>query len=363
MMDRSGRTAICSIAFIDIVGYSRVPDARQADLKLSFGAAVAEAVKLVAEAERIVIDTGDGAALCFFGDPEDAIFCATAVRDAFCDRDDPRGASLRIGINLGPVRVVEDLNRQQNLIGDGINVAQRVMTFSDPGEILVSRSYYEVVARLNDGNDRLFRYLGIKKDKHIREHQVYAVVVEGGAAALAPEPPVRAVEEDADPSSVVPDELRRLAEQRLAVFLGPLASIMVQRAAKSAESPEAFRDVLAARIRDEGDRAKFHAALADAVADAPRPKGDDAPGPKGDDAPGMPTEARTAGGGPPLSARDLEEVERCLTRHIGPFARVLVRRLGKDAAGRDDLNRCLAAAISDPATRERFLAEVQVRST
>lgn len=353
MIERSGRTVICSIAFADIVGYSRMPDARQADVKTRFNEAVAEAVEAIAEPERMVIDTGDGAALCLFGDPEDAIFCATTVRDAFGMGDDPDPALLRIGINLGPVRVVQDLNRHQNLIGDGINVAQRVMTFADPGEILVSRSYYEVVARLNEGNDRLFRYLGIKKDKHIREHQVYAVVVEAGAAAAA-EAPSGEVAGSGHPASCVPDDLCRLAEQRLARLLGPLAGVLVQRTAKSAGSPEEFRDALAGRIQDEGDRSEFRAALADAVAAAASATAADAAIPR--------REPAAPAAGPSLSAADLQEVEQCLTRHIGPFARVLVRRLAGDAAGRDDLYRRLAAAIGDPGTRERFLADVKVRS-
>lgn len=355
MIERSGRTAICSIAFIDIVSYSRLSDAQQAALKARFIEAVAEAVTAVAETERLVVDTGDGAALCFFGDPEDAIFCATGVRDAFCGEDEAQGAALRIGINLGPVRVVQDLNRHQNLIGDGINVAQRVMTFAEPGEILVSRSYYEVVARLNDGNDRLFRYLGIKKDKHIREHQVYAVVVDAGAdVAVAPtEERGRAFEDEPPPVSVVPADLRRLAEQRLTVLLGPLASIIVQRAAQTAESPEAFCDALAARVADEADRGRFRMALSDAFTGAPEPGRDVATGRR--------NEPGATAAGPSLSAQDLEEVERCLTRHIGPFARVLVRRLGTSAAGREDLHRSLADAIGDPAARERFLAEIRVR--
>ena len=80
-----------------------------------------------------------------------------------------------MGINLGPVRLVKDINGQPNIIGDGINVAQRVMSFARPGQVLVSRSYYEVVSRLSDESSKLFSYEGSRTDKHIREHEVYAV--------------------------------------------------------------------------------------------------------------------------------------------------------------------------------------------
>jgi hypothetical protein len=39
----------------------------------------------------------------------------------------------------------------------------------------VSRSYYEVVSRLSEESSKLFSYEGARTDKHIREHEVYAV--------------------------------------------------------------------------------------------------------------------------------------------------------------------------------------------
>jgi hypothetical protein len=73
------------------------------------------------------------------------------------------------------VRLVKDINGQPNIIGDGINVAQRVMSFAEPGQILVSRSYYDVMARLSEDYAKLFHYEGAKTDKHVREHEVYAI--------------------------------------------------------------------------------------------------------------------------------------------------------------------------------------------
>jgi hypothetical protein len=86
-----------------------------------------------------------------------------------------------MGINLGPVRLVKDLNGQTNILGDGINVGQRVMSFADPGQLLVSRSFYEVVSRLSDEYDNLFTHIGERKDKHVRAHEVYSVNVEPDA--------------------------------------------------------------------------------------------------------------------------------------------------------------------------------------
>ena len=171
------RTLICSVLFIDIVEYSRKSVLEQSALKERFNAVLSDALRGVAINDRIVLDTGDGAAISFIGDPEDALFVATTLRDAIARLAEGPQPHLttRMGINLGRVRLVKDINGQPNIVGDGINVAQRVMTFAKPGQVLVSRSYYEVVSRLSEESAKLFSYEGARTDKHIREHEVYAV--------------------------------------------------------------------------------------------------------------------------------------------------------------------------------------------
>jgi len=80
-----------------------------------------------------------------------------------------------MGINLGPVRLIKDLNGQTNVIGDGINDAQRVMSFANPGQLLVSRGFHDVVSRLSDEHARLFTRETSRTDKHVREHELFAV--------------------------------------------------------------------------------------------------------------------------------------------------------------------------------------------
>jgi len=140
-------------------------------------ALLAEALKDVAANDRIILDTGDGAAISFVGDPEDALFVCLSLRHALAEAEpgDPAALTMRIGINLGPVKLIRDLNGQPNIIGDGINVAQRIMGFAEPRQILVSRSYFEVVSCLSETYAKLFHYEGSRTDKHVREHEVYAL--------------------------------------------------------------------------------------------------------------------------------------------------------------------------------------------
>jgi class 3 adenylate cyclase len=172
-MEGAGRTLVCSVLFLDIAEYSKKPVAEQLQLKQAFNQALGRALEQVASRDRIILDTGDGAAVTFMGDPEDALFASITMRDLAA----PVG--VRMGVNLGPVRLVKDLNGQMNIIGDGINVAQRVMSFAGPGQLLVSRSFYEVVSCLSRDYASLFQHEGARTDKHVREHDVYSVV--GGA--------------------------------------------------------------------------------------------------------------------------------------------------------------------------------------
>jgi class 3 adenylate cyclase len=180
-MESSSRTLVCSVLFLDIVEYSKKAVADQLHLKQAFNQVLAKALEEVAPRDRIILDTGDGAAVTFMGDPEDALFAAVSVRDMAAAFAEGRGPlPVRLGVNLGPVRLVKDLNGQMNIIGDGINVAQRVMSFARPGQLLVSRSFYEVVSCLSRDYLSLFRHEGSRTDKHVREHEVYSV---GGAPA------------------------------------------------------------------------------------------------------------------------------------------------------------------------------------
>src|ERR1044071_7664259 len=112
MADLQNRTLICSVLFIDIVEYSRVPVVEQSQLKDRFNALLSEALRGVAVNDRIILDTGDGAAISFIGDPEDALFVGTDLRDAIAAQASGAGPELstRMGINLGPVRLVRDIN-------------------------------------------------------------------------------------------------------------------------------------------------------------------------------------------------------------------------------------------------------------
>lgn len=226
-MESSSRTLVCSVLFLDIAEYSKKPVAEQLELKQTFNRALATALEQVPQRDRIILDTGDGAAVTFMGDPEDALFAALAVRNMASD-----AMPVRLGVNLGPVRLVKDLNGQMNIIGDGINVAQRVMSFADPGQLLVSRSFYEVVSCLSRDYMNLFRHEGSRTDKHVREHEVYSVV--GGAPMARRVAQTESMVQARDGGWLA--GMGPLGLRRSAVLAAPLAFFLVVGAAVAART-------------------------------------------------------------------------------------------------------------------------------
>jgi len=59
------------------------------------------------------------------------------------------------------------------------------MSFARPGQIVVSRSYYDVVSNLASEYAKLFHYEGSRTDKHVREHEIYVVGHHEGALQKA----------------------------------------------------------------------------------------------------------------------------------------------------------------------------------
>ena len=91
----------------------------------------------------MVVDTGDGAAITFLGDPERALFAALAVLDKVGETAGAHGDQPRAGVTR------QGHQRPDNVIGDGINVAAARDELRGQGQLLVSRSFFEVMPLLS----------------------------------------------------------------------------------------------------------------------------------------------------------------------------------------------------------------------
>ena len=113
---------------------------------------------------RVVKTTGDGL-LAEFASVVDAVKCAVAFQEGMADRNtdtpEDRRILFRIGVNLGDVIVQDD-----DVYGDGVNVAARLEGLAEPGGIVVSGMVHEAVgSKLDFGFDDL----GLQEVKNIAE--------------------------------------------------------------------------------------------------------------------------------------------------------------------------------------------------
>lgn len=167
---------MCSVLFVDIVGYSKKTNAEQIVIKQQFVALWAQAIKDVPPDDIMVVDAGDGAALTALVEPEDTIRVAMALRDATLENNKHNPPiHIRMGINFGPVQLSKDVHGMACIVGDAINIAQRIMSFADAGQITISRSYYDVIKPLAHKYEEMFYYLGQRSDKHERYHHIYGL--------------------------------------------------------------------------------------------------------------------------------------------------------------------------------------------
>ncbi|OGS90872.1 MAG: hypothetical protein A2Z95_06305 [Gallionellales bacterium GWA2_60_18] len=217
--DRSGpgakqaaRSSSATVLFFDVVGYTKQSVKKQTRVKKQFTQVLADCLAAQVDGERIILDTGDGAAVGFLQHPEDALEVAMLFRKTVLanrHKDYPE-LKVRIGIHLGPINVVKDMNGQSNMVGDGINDAQRVMSFAGTDQIYVSRSYYDFISRLSDEYADLFEYRGSLKDKHEREHPVYELV---DATVAAEESELPQAEEGRSPLRLEPFNIALSGEE------------------------------------------------------------------------------------------------------------------------------------------------------
>jgi class 3 adenylate cyclase len=131
------------ILFLDIVGYSKLLADEQKELVQWLNQIVRDTEQFrAAEAEGKLtrLPTGDGMVLVFTNNPEAPVECALEISKALQSHPELK---VRMGIHSGSVNPVADVNDQSNLLGAGINVAQRVMYCGDAGHILLSKHFAE----------------------------------------------------------------------------------------------------------------------------------------------------------------------------------------------------------------------------
>ena len=178
---------LAAILAADVAGYSRLMGADEEGTHERVKAHRRELVepKIGEHSGRIVKNTGDGM-LAEFPSVVDAVRCAVELQRAMIDREavmpEDRRIRFRMGINLGDVIVEDD-----DIFGDGVNVAARLEALAEPGGICISRVVRD---QIRDKLAYAFEDLGEQSVKNIaRPVRVYALRPEAVASLPSPSKP------------------------------------------------------------------------------------------------------------------------------------------------------------------------------
>jgi adenylate cyclase len=184
MVEPGPERRLAAVVAADMVGYSRLMEVDEAGTLARLKTHRIELIDpaIAKNRGRIIKTTGDGM-LVEFHSVVDAVVCAAEIQRRMARRNadvsPARWIQFRIGINLGDVIVDED-----DIFGDGVNVAARLETLADPGGICVSAAVCDQVGgRLEDV---VFEDLGEQSVKNIaRPIRVFRVRLEQ-SAGIAP---------------------------------------------------------------------------------------------------------------------------------------------------------------------------------
>jgi tetratricopeptide (TPR) repeat protein/class 3 adenylate cyclase len=159
------------ILFIDIVGYSKLKSDQQVKIMATLNQTVQKSITTRPDERRLILPTGDGMALAFLDNPESPLLVARQIAPIANRERIP----LRMGMHTGPVYLLKDIKQQENIVGGGINLAQRVMDCGDAGHILASKEVANALSGVKEEYERLFHYLGEFEVKHGVKIEIYNV--------------------------------------------------------------------------------------------------------------------------------------------------------------------------------------------
>lgn len=186
---------LAAILAADVEGYSRLMHGDEDATMATLSARRAVVDELIARHRGRIANTAGDSVLAEFASVLDAVRCAIEIQTALqrANEGEPEGRRMRfrIGVNVGDVMVKDD-----DIFGDGVNVAARLEGLVKGGEIYVSRGVHD---HLRHRGGMVFDDLGEQLVKNIA-HPIRAFRLRVGEAAS--EQDVPAPEETAEASEL-----------------------------------------------------------------------------------------------------------------------------------------------------------------
>ena len=187
---------LVAILAADVEGYSRLMHGDEEATMATLSARRALVDELIARHRGRIANTAGDSVLAEFASVLEAVRCAIEIQAALqrANEAEPEGERMRfrIGVNVGDVMVKDD-----DIFGDGVNVAARLEGLVKGGEICVSRGVHD---HLRHRGGMIFEDLGEQLVKNIA-HPIRAFRLRVGEAASGQDLP--APEETAEASELL----------------------------------------------------------------------------------------------------------------------------------------------------------------
>ena len=162
--EKSRKIAVIFVA--DVVGYSKHMEKDEDATLKAYDVCEKILKKLLKKYVGSIFNTGGDSALVEFQSAVNAVECAVDFQNEIKERNasDKTDTKLefRIGINMGDV-----VQKEGNLLGDGVNIAARLEALAQPNGISISKSVYDLV---EPKTKVTFNDLGVQKVKQNAFH-------------------------------------------------------------------------------------------------------------------------------------------------------------------------------------------------
>ena len=163
MADEGFKRKLTAILSADVEGYSRLMADDEAATVRTLSAYKEIIITLVRQNRGQVVDSPGDNLLAEFASVVDAVQCAVAVQKELSIRNsalsEERRMLFRIGVNLGDV-----IEEGDSIYGDGVNIAARLESLSDPGGICISKTAFDhIESKLPYG----YEFMGDQEVKNI----------------------------------------------------------------------------------------------------------------------------------------------------------------------------------------------------
>jgi class 3 adenylate cyclase len=170
-------------AALDIVEYTKKPGEVQKQIIQQLNHLAKKAISGIrgrgAERDVIYLPTGDGMIMVFKDGPDTLppiiINIQEEVKRHNSTQPENRRFEFRTGLHSGPVFKYSDVNGNNNFAGNGINLAQRVMSLGEKWHILATREAHEAMGKTRSDLGVYFHPVGMRKIKHGDELEVFNV--------------------------------------------------------------------------------------------------------------------------------------------------------------------------------------------